>query len=292
MDKNYADRLKYRRQILKEHHDVVVAINDDSRIGPAVRELYVWLLGTYLPRRYPGIFNLHQANYEDGEYFMLHNQVTGEIVPVKPVKEKDKMSTMSRLETLGKHLDEDFLILLPESDVKEDSKYVLEAYITICPSGFNPWEKLGKRLADIHGPVPAYPERLETSMDKFFTKMEVGKYVRRVNWSITTGADLYAAGDGTTHAHVGDEVEELKEIDVDQTYQRSERQTLYRLPHSNALVFAFKTYLYPLKSVKEEGLGEELADAIDGLKKGNAPQMHFYKRGAVWGEAVKRYLRS
>ena len=22
------------------------------------------------------------------------------------------------------------------------------------------------------------------------------------------------------------------------------------------------------------------------------PQMHFYKRGAVWGEAVKRYLRA
>jgi len=73
---------------------------------------------------------------------------------------------------------------------------------------------------------------------------------------------------------------------------RSERQTLYRLPESQALVFAFKTYLYPLKDIKDEGLGHELAEAIDGLKVGNAPQMHFYKRGAVWGEAVKRYLRS
>jgi hypothetical protein len=50
--------------------------------------------------------------------------------------------------------------------------------------------------------------------------------------------------------------------------------------------------LYPIKEIRDEGLGEELAQAIDGLKKGNAPQMHFYKRGAVWGEAVKRYLRS
>jgi hypothetical protein len=64
------------------------------------------------------------------------------------------------------------------------------------------------------------------------------------------------------------------------------------LPKSEALVFAFKTFLYPIQDIKEEGLGEELAQAIDGLKQGNAPQMHFYKRDTVWGEAVKRYLRS
>jgi hypothetical protein len=28
------------------------------------------------------------------------------------------------------------------------------------------------------------------------------------------------------------------------------------------------------------------------MKGGNVPGMYFYKRGAVWGEAVKRYLRS
>jgi len=79
---------------------------------------------------------------------------------------------------------------------------------------------------------------------------------------------------------------------VRQTFVRSERQTLHRLPKSRALVFAFKTYLYPIQQIKEEGLSEELAQAIDGLKAGNVPQMHFYKRGAVWGQAVKKYLRS
>jgi len=78
----------------------------------------------------------------------------------------------------------------------------------------------------------------------------------------------------------------------DQTFLRSERQTLHRLPKSRALVFAFKTYLYPIKDIKQEGLGEELASAIDGLRTGNAPGMHFYKRAVVWGAAVKRFLRS
>lgn len=67
---------------------------------------------------------------------------------------------------------------------------------------------------------------------------------------------------------------------------------MHRLPDSTALVFAFKTYLYPIKDIKDEGLGEELAEAIDGLRGGNVPQMHFYKRGAVWGKAVQKYLRS
>ena len=50
--------------------------------------------------------------------------------------------------------------------------------------------------------------------------------------------------------------------------------------------------MYPLKDIKEEGFGEDLAQAIDGLKEGSVPAMHFYKRGVVWGEAVKAYLRS
>jgi Protein of unknown function (DUF3445) len=81
-------------------------------------------------------------------------------------------------------------------------------------------------------------------------------------------------------------------LTVHQTYLRSERQMLHRLPETKALVFSFKTYLYPLSDIKDEGLGEELAKAIDGLKEGSVPAMHFYKRGVVWGEAVKAYLRS
>lgn len=70
-----------------------------------------------------------------------------------------------------------------------------------------------------------------------------------------------------------------------------ERQFLHRLPESRAILFSFKTLLYPLSEIKEEGLGEALAEAIDGLKLGNAPGFHFYKRAAAWGESAKEYLR-
>jgi hypothetical protein len=211
MDRNYEDRIQYRRKILKEHHDVVVAVNEDSRIRPAVMELYKFLFGTYLPVRYPSMFKLHRTEYEQGPEIMLQNLVTNELLPVQP-----KGQTIALLETMGRHLDEDFLLLLPEPDVETEPKYVLEAYITICPSGFDPRQKLGKKLRDIHGPVPAYEERLEGSMDRYFAKVEVGKYVKRVNWSVTTGTELFAAGAGTTHAHEGEEASELEDINVSQ----------------------------------------------------------------------------
>lgn len=71
-----------------------------------------------------------------------------------------------------------------------------------------------------------------------------------------------------------------------------ELQTLMRLPHTRAIAFSFKTYLYPLSEIKADGEGSALADAIEGLKKGNAPGMWVYKGGGIWADRVCEYLRS
>jgi hypothetical protein len=75
-------------------------------------------------------------------------------------------------------------------------------------------------------------------------------------------------------------------------YLRVELQTLMRLPKTKAILFSFKTYMYPLPDIKAEGNGERLAEAIEGLKKGNAPGMWVYKGSVRWGEKVCQYLRS
>lgn len=71
-----------------------------------------------------------------------------------------------------------------------------------------------------------------------------------------------------------------------------ELQTLTRLPKTGAILFSFKTYMYAVEDLKAEGLGPELADAIEGLKTGNAPGMWTYKGGVRWGKEVCEYLRS
>lgn len=315
MDKNYLSRIKYRTEIMRKHTTNVVNISssDEARIAPAVREYYTFITGTYLPLRYPSMFQLHQTDYETGKTYMLQNKITKAVFPASPTT---YTKPITLLETLGKTIDEDILFLLPSqpsSDTKSDTdtksapendhegKYHLLAYTTCCPSGFDPRTKLNHPLATIHAPVPGYKSKLEASMDRFFSNLPVGKYVKRVNWSITVDAELYAGSDGAgaTHAHSGDDVTEIPvgDLDLETCFLRCERQTLFRLPESKAVVFAFKTLVYPLKEVKAEGSGDELAVAVEGLKAGNVGGdekggMWFYKRGGVWGKAVVEYLRS
>ncbi|EAW09739.1 heme-dependent oxidative N-demethylase family protein [Aspergillus clavatus NRRL 1] len=313
MDKTYKQRMAHRATLLQAHRDVILGVNDPScpRTRAAVSELYTFLLSTYLPTRYPRMFRLSTPA---GGKPLLENRVTGRVVPAIFDADADASGsgsgsepTIEALETLGQIVDEDFLILLPEveAEVKVDGddkradshapeRYILEAYTAYFPSGFDTRTKLGRRLAEIHEPVPGYAATLERSMDRFFARLEVGRFVQRVNWSVTTGTGLFAAFGGVHGSGAegnGDGIQP-GELDVDATVLRCERQTLHRLPQSRALVFAFHTYTYPIRAVKEEGLGDELATAIDGMKEGNVPEIHWYKRASVWGEAVKHYLRS
>ncbi|GFF49796.1 hypothetical protein IFM51744_07175 [Aspergillus udagawae] len=295
MDKTYKERMALRASLLKEYPDVVLGVHDDAdpRIRRAVGELYGFVMGTYLPTRYPTMFSLSAR--PGFKSVFLENKVTGKTYPV----EMGSQPILKALEILGQTVDEEFLILLPDdargqdSDKESEERYFLAAYTAYFPSGFDTRTKLGLRLAAIHDPVPGYKEKLERSMDRFFARVEVGKVVARVNWSITTKTGLFAAFGGVHGSTAaGKEEIEPEMLDVDSTVLRCERQTLHRLPRSKALVFAFHTYTYPLQTIKDEGLGEELATAIDGLKAGNVPGMHWYKRGSVWGEAVKHFLRS
>ncbi|KAJ5561757.1 hypothetical protein N7535_003782 [Penicillium sp. DV-2018c] len=293
IDKLYKDRIAVRKTLVQQHHDVVIGVNhnetpqQDPRVRPAVSELYTYLLKTYLPARYPTMFSLNA----DGT--MFHNLVTDEYWPttVSPTTK-----TTRALEIIAQTVEDDFLILLPEveSEDGEVPKYVLQAYATCFPSGFNSRKKLGLRLVDIHKPVPSYKEKMELSMDRFFSRLEVGKYVKRINWSVTIDAGLFAAFGGTHAMENGKKEDPIEagKLDVDKTVLRCERQTLHRMPVSKAIVFTVHTYRYPIQQIKDEGLGEELATAVEGLKKGNAPGMHFYKKGDVWGEALKDFLRS
>ncbi|KXG46905.1 Protein of unknown function DUF3445 [Penicillium griseofulvum] len=292
MDKTYKSRLAQRKSVLDQHHDIVVAINNDQtpkedpRIRPAISELYNFVLETYLPTRYPSMFRL------SAESSLFQNLVTG---ATWPTRLSPTTPTTKALEILAQTVDEDFLILLPDlsPDTEEQPRYVLQAYATCFPAGFNTREKLGLRLADIHGPVPRYQERIGRSMDKFFARIEVGKFVKRFNWSITIDTGLFAAFGGT-HAVSGvkEDAIEVGKLNIDQTVLRCERQTLHRLPVSKALVFFVHTYVYPVRQIKDEGSGEDLANAIDGLKRGNVPEIHTYKKGDVWGEALKDFLRA
>ncbi|KAF2191054.1 hypothetical protein K469DRAFT_720026 [Zopfia rhizophila CBS 207.26] len=285
MDNTYLTRIQLRSQLIKDRPSDVLAAN--PIVGPSVHEFYTWMTSTYLPRRFPTIFKLLQSPGPSPRS-SLQNLVTNEMLPTFA------LSTEEALRLLGSNVDDDFLFLLPSSDPADEGKYRLEGFVTCFPSGFNTPKKLNLKLADIHGPVPGYRAKIEKSMDRFFASLPVGKIVQRVNWSVTTNTDLFClAGNHLTEEQANERKDaELEQTDIEKTVLRCERQTLHRLPLTKALVFAFKTYQYPIKMLKDEGSAEELAQAIDGLGLGSVPGMTVYKRQVIWGKKVKEYLRS
>lgn len=230
MDKTYKERMLYRRSILQKHRETVIAIHDESdpRTIAAIKEFYRYIMSTYLPVRYPTMFRLHETAFETGKVYMLENLVMNELYP----SEVSALTSPTRaLEILFKTVDEDFLILLPDDKLdngdataEENVKHRLVAYETCYPAGFNPRKKLGKLLADIHDPVPGYRSKLEKSMDRYFATIEAGKYVRRVNWGISTNTELFAAFGGLHSTGKEAETEEkIKEgtLDVDSVCRKN-----------------------------------------------------------------------
>jgi hypothetical protein len=324
MDNTYLSRIKLRRQLMEDHPEATLACNDVAE--PAALELYDWIVGTYLPKRFPTCYSLvvkdgaptankdinhNPSNPTQQNPTHLLNHITSELIPLH------QTSPLDALRTLSSHIDTDFLILLPQSPSPTTTPqttpqpqassqpsqpvYHLCAYTTTFPSGFSTASKLSLPLSAIHAPVPSYMPKLSRSMDRFFARLPLGTLARRANWTITTTPDLFT--ESGTHMHDAESLSpeeaaasiaaQKEGLDVEAMRLRCELQTLFRLPRSGALVFAFKTYTYGLGEVKgEEGMGEALAEATEGFRKGSVPEMSVYKREAVWGDTVREFLRS
>ncbi|KAL7932856.1 hypothetical protein V8C35DRAFT_305654 [Trichoderma chlorosporum] len=271
IDSEYLDRVSLRRQLIAQHGDMVHACLPAG--VEAVRELHQLLLRDYLPARFPTMFRLRDGGRQ------LDNLVTGRSFPTAVPDDAE-----AALRVLGETVEEDMFLLMEEP---EGHRAV--AFLCCFPSGFDPSTKVGKLLREIHSPVPSY-DKIGPSMERFFSKIEVGKNVKRTNWSMQTHSDLFHYD--RHDQHKSDEPAATEEIDMNKTYARIELQTLSRLPKTRAVLFSFKTYLYPVESLKKEGLGPQVADAIEGLKTGNAPGMWRYKGAPQWGEPICAYLRS
>lgn len=164
MDRNYRDRVLERRQLIAQHPSIVVgAIPQGTE---SVQELYTYLMSTYLPQRFPKIFSA----VEDGKLF--RNSVTNALYPMTPPDDP-----IEALKILAETVEDD-MFLLHETDKGHRSV----AYVCCYCSGFDPSQKLDKLLDEIHAPVPSY-HKIGPSMERYFSRVQVGKNVKRVNVS-------------------------------------------------------------------------------------------------------------
>ena len=259
IDSSYPERIRSRQDIIRQYPGAVDCL--DSAVA-MLNEFYEFLIQKYLPRRYSTVFRLDSTGFTE-------NLVTNERLPLTAPTDRHET-----LRLINRNVDEDFLMLLPSPD---GDGYSLQSFIWTYSVGFDPQEKLGMKLRDAHGPVPGYKEKITLAMDRYFGKLEPGNIKTRTNWSVTTNDNLCERGE--FHLYPDQDVTETEtNFEVENCYLRCELQSLFALPKSGGRILTVHTYLYPLQEVKDAGLGLEMAEAIDGLKNGNVPGFHRYKR--------------
>lgn len=167
---------------------------------------------------------------------------------------------------------EDLCLLQPR-----DSSYHLTAASLCAPSYWRLEEKIGRSLAQIHGPVPGYEQALEEQVSRFFRFIKPQQPVWRANWSVVADDALLQRGN------------EGDSPGVKGLFLRVERQTLRRLPETDAVVFTIRVYLHPLSDIRTvPGAVRALETALEGLR----PDERAYKSVAGLGAQLALELAS
>jgi hypothetical protein len=177
------------------------------------------------------------------------------------------------LDAAGRLVQEDLCLL-----VLRDGAPHLDAASLCFPSYWRLAEKLGRPLAEVHGPVAHYADELATKVDAFLTRLRAARPVWRRNWSIHDDPSYF----------LPDPTPERNVVPPDGLWLRSERQTLRRLTSAEVVLFTIRTQQVPLHVLAERpDVARSLADSIAAW----SPEMRTYK-GGHGALAAEPWLRS
>jgi hypothetical protein len=132
----------------------------------------------------------------------------------------------------------------------------------------------------MHQPIDNYAEQLATPVDRFMAKLKPDAIYGRCNWFVAPTDALRWVGEPPEQAFARVTPENAGET----LYVRSERQTLRRLPQTQAILFTIGVHVAPLGSLSRENIAfmaEALATipANEARRRGAAhfaPQLQAY----------------
>ena len=261
LDSRYGDEMAERRRLLAHQRtDVFGALPMSDGARAETLSALVANLTTYAPQWF----------IREGD--LLHNALTRETwdlaaLPCDP------------LEVAGRLVQEDLCIIQ-----QADDGPVFTAAVLCFPSRWRLHEKLGRPLAQVHGPVPFYGERLATPVDRFMAKVKPGHIASRLNWSVLDDPAMFQpTGKWREQRDTAIRADNAGE----RLYLRVERQTLRRLPLSGAVLFGIRVHSYPLaRAITTSDAAARLAEAVRALPE---PTAH-YKSLKVFGPALLAWL--
>jgi dimethylamine monooxygenase subunit A len=261
LDARYADEMAERRRLLAaRHHDVfgVLPISAAAR-AETLRETV-----TYLTSFAPQWF----ARQGD----TLENALTGETWDLTAPQ-------CDPLELAGRLVQEDLCIIQ-----QGDEGPMFTAAVLCFPTRWRLHEKLGKPLVSVHGPVPFYAERLAAPVDRFMSRVKSGHIASRLNWSVLDDPAMFQpAGKWREQRDATITADNAGE----RLYLRVERQTLRRLPETEAILFGIRVHSYPLaRAITVPVAASRLAEAVRALPEATVR----YKSLKVFGPALLAWL--
>ncbi|WP_170759337.1 heme-dependent oxidative N-demethylase family protein [Ruegeria lacuscaerulensis] len=140
------------------------------------------------------------------------------------------------MDTLCRLVQEDICILQKRGD-----EHVLTGAILCFPASWSLSEKFMRPLVDIHVPVASYDVNIARRVQRLFDGIQPGRPLWRFNALWYEDAELHQPRSTREPRDIKDPGETR--------YLRSERQTLLRLPETQAVIFSIHTYVLEAEQV-------------------------------------------
>ncbi|KAJ5738622.1 hypothetical protein N7493_001777 [Penicillium malachiteum] len=228
IENTYVERIKQRQAIYAKHgKDVLKALPGSELACKEIMEMALQFVCT----RYPRQFQLVDGNRTLVNH-ILHT--------------RDDLTKKDPLLVLLDNIPEDFCMMLRDPTT---GIYCFRAGIICSSVGWYLGDKMGLGMPAIHKTVPDYKEKMEFSMDRFFTKMPTDKPIQRGSWAFEIGEPLYLPAHDPEFNNRNHQEQSLRPEDIS---LRVDWQTLRRLPLSGAVVFNFKALFTPITEFRNE----------------------------------------
>lgn len=233
IDEEYLPYLQRKAELRADRYSDVFASLPGTE---AAQQEVLDVLLDHLPQHFPGYFERSPHT--------VTNRLTQETWTTADF-------ATAPLDLAGRLVQEDLCLMLPH-----EGSYILGAASLSFPSYWRLHDKLGRAIAPIHEPVPGYAQKLQHPVNTYFDRLQPENPGYRLNWSINDTPELFLGHD---HAQRIDPIGITADNAGDHLWIRVERQTLRRLPKTQAILFTIRIYVYPLS------LLEQHPDATAGL---------------------------
>jgi hypothetical protein len=209
VDDAFKKQMKYRDQLLLERFDEVYANKFTS--NDECEELLEFVIS-------------HLK--DNGAYKFKKNKL------IRPDGVEFDLDGCDPLRLAASFVQEDILLLKKEKD-----EHILKAGVLCFPASWSLSEKIERSLTAIHSPVGEYTDQIAPRIEKMFSNMRVDTPIWRSNFLLYEDYELYQPRleqheNGNTHKRLSQ-------------FMRVERQTLVKLPLTEAVMFAIHTFVVP-----------------------------------------------